>query len=158
MQSIYEIDIRKLDGSPLDWQNYKDKFLLIVNVASECGYTPQYSQLQELYVSMGDKVSILGVPCNDFGGQEPGKPEEIAAFCELNYDITFTLTEKVGIKNQTHPLYQWLTQKADNHVSDAIVAWNFHKFLIGKDGQWIADFPSDVPPLAEEIISIIHGK
>jgi glutathione peroxidase len=154
-ESIYEIKINSIDNKALDLISFKGKKLLIVNVASECGYTPQYEQLQELYELHQKDLTIIGCPSNDFGGQEPGNGDQIAQFCKKNYGVTFPLTEKVGITKSTHPLYQWLTQKEKNGVADGNVKWNFHKFLVEKDGTLYKELPSSVSPLDEQILDWI---
>lgn len=157
MESIYDIKINKLDGSPLDLNDYKGKKMLFVNVASKCGFTPQYAELQELYDKYKGKLEIVGVPCNQFGGQEPGSSDEIAQFCEKNYGVTFTMTEKVDVKGASqHPLYAWLTMKEKNGVMDATVKWNFHKFLVDEDGELINMYNSRVNPLGEELVDAIN--
>jgi glutathione peroxidase len=153
MPSIFDIKINTIDNNPIDWNDFKGKKIIIVNVASECGYTSQYTQLQELYEQYEDKLVVIGVPCNDFGGQEPGTLDEIKTFCSTKYRVTFPMTEKVGIKKDTHPLYQWLTSKSLNGVSDHQVQWNFHKFLINEDGSIYAALKSGVSPLDDQIIS-----
>lgn len=155
MRSIRDTNLSLLDGTPLDWSRFSGRHLLIVNVASECGYTPQYAQLQELHDAAGDALDVLGVPCNDFGGQEPGSPDQIRDFCSTTYGVTFPLTEKVRITGDPHPLYAWLTREALNGVSDAEVDWNFNKFLIGPDGDWLARYPSAVTPFDEDILNRI---
>jgi glutathione peroxidase len=149
-ESIYDIQINALDGTPLNLGDYKGNKLIIINVASECGYTGQYAQMQEL--SQAKNVTIIGVPCNDFGAQEPGDADEIATFCSTKYKVTFPMTEKVGITKNTHPLYQWLKEKKHNGVSDNEVKWNFYKFLINTDGTLHASLPSSVGPLDDQII------
>lgn len=155
MTSIYDININTLQGEPLDMSQFKGKYLLIVNVASECGYTKQYAELQDLYETHGDRVTILGVPCNDFGGQEPGSAEEIATFCSANFGVTFPMTQKVGIKKDTHPLYTYLTSKISNGLDDFEVRWNFHKFLVSPEGKLIAAYPSGTSPLDEALLNAI---
>jgi glutathione peroxidase len=150
--TFYDISIKGIDGKDMPLTKYKGKKILIVNVASECGYTPQYEQLEELYKAHSKSLIVLGCPSNDFGGQEPGSSEEIVAFCKKNYGVTFPLTEKVGIKKDTHPIYQWLTQKAKNGVSDNEVKWNFTKFLIDEKGTLVHCFPSSVTPLDDKIL------
>lgn len=141
------IDIHTLQGAPLDLSKFRGKKILFVNVASECGYTPQYADLQELYSKNSDKLEIIGVPCNQFGGQEPGTAKEIAEFCSKNYGVTFTMTEKIDVKGENqHPLYQWLTSKAQNGVADATVKWNFHKFLLNESGELIKAYASGEMP------------
>lgn len=157
MSSIYSIEINALDGSALDLSAYKGKKLLIVNVASKCGYTPQYVELQELHEQYGDQVTVLGVPCNQFMNQEPGTAEEIATFCERNYGVTFQLTEKVDVQGeQQHALYAWLTNKSQNGVQDSSVAWNFQKYLISENGELIAVFEPGMDPMSDEITSKLN--
>jgi glutathione peroxidase len=145
MNAIYEISVTTAKGQSKKLSDYKGEVLLIVNLASKCGFTPQYKGLQELYVTYKDQgLHILGFPCNDFGGQEPGSMEEIEKFCTLNYGVTFELFEKVDILGQDkHPLYQWLTTRAEPQGD---VQWNFEKFLIGKDGQVVGRYSSKVTP------------
>ncbi|NVK64958.1 MAG: glutathione peroxidase [Flavobacteriales bacterium] len=151
-ESVYDIKINSLEGEALDLNDYKGKKLLIVNVASKCGYTPQYKDLQQLHEKYGDKVTILGVPCNQFMNQEPGTAEEIATFCERNYGVTFQLTEKVDVKGKDqHPLYEWLTDKSKNGLEDSTVKWNFQKYIISENGELEAVFGSKVNPMSEEI-------
>ena len=157
-QSIYDIPLKNIDGKAMNLAAYKGKKILIVNVASECGYTPQYAQLQELYDTYKDKVVVIGCPSNDFGGQEPGTAKEIVSFCQKNYGVTFPLTEKLGIKSNTHPLYQWLTQKSKNKTSDNEVRWNFTKFLINEDGTLFKSLPSSSGPLDDVIINWVNKK
>lgn len=155
--SIYDIEINDIFGDKLDLASLKGKKILFVNVASKCGYTPQYKELQEVNEMFGDKVVVIGCPSNDFGAQEPGTGKEIVEFCSLTYGADFTLTEKVGITENTHPLYQWLTQKDLNGVADNKVGWNFCKFLINEDGTLDTFYPSKVLPNDEKIIAWIKG-
>ena len=160
MKAIYDIEIKGIDGSRIDLHQYEGKKILIVNVASECGYTPQYAQMQELYERYQDSLVVIGVPCDDFGGQEPGSHEEILKFCKSKYRVTFPLTEKVGIIHHTHPLYQFLSQKSINGRPETDVKWNFHKFIIDEQGHLLAHFPSSISPLSDDIISLVatdHG-
>ncbi len=154
--SFYEIKIKNINGSDLKLSDYKGKKILIVNVASECGYTPQYEQLEKLYKENFGNLVIIGCPSNDFGGQEPGSNDQIVTFCKKNYGVTFPLTEKMGITNNTHSLYQWLTKKENNGVSDNEVKWNFTKFLIDENGHLIKCLPSAVSPMDEQIIKWIN--
>jgi len=133
---------------------------LIVNTASKCGYTPQYEDLEKLYRTYGgDNFTVIGFPSNDFGWQEPGSEEEIAAFCSSKYDVTFPMMSKVktGAK-RGDDIYQWLCNKDQNGVSDAKVSWNFNKFLIDENGQWVAHFPSSTSPMSMEITNFAAGK
>ncbi len=152
--SIHHFKIESIDGKTIDFANFKGKKILIVNVASECGYTKQYAQLQELHELHQNKLVILGFPSNDFGGQEPGSAEEIQEFCSSKFGVTFPLTTKVNIKSSpVHPIYEWLTQKSKNGVMDASVKWNFNKFLIDENGRLEKALPSSVTPLDEEILN-----
>ena len=131
---------------------------MIVNVASECDYTPQYEQLEELYRHHQDNLVILGCPCNDFGYQEQGKEEEIATFCQTMFQVTFPLSKKINIRTKpVHPLYQWLTEKSENGVSDSMVTWNFQKFAISPQGKWQHVFTPETSPLDDRIIKWIEA-
>lgn len=157
-QTIYHFKVESIDGESMDLSSFKGKKLLIVNVASECGYTPQYAQLQELYESFSEKLVVIGFPSNDFGGQEPGTDEEIKSFCSSRYGVTFPLTTKINIKgNDVHPLYKWLTQKSENGVMDAEVKWNFQKFLIDENGMLYKSLSHKVSPLDDEILQWIQS-
>ena len=156
-ESIYNIKVNKLDGTSIDLKEFKGKKMLFVNVASKCGYTPQYAELQELYDQYSEKLEIFGVPCNQFGGQEPGSDEEIAQFCKKNYGVTFTMLEKVDVKGSSqHPLYSWLTTKEKNGVMDATVKWNFHKFLVDEEGALINMYNSRTNPVGAEMLEAIN--
>ncbi len=147
--SIYDININQLDEKgDLKLKDYKGRYIVIVNTASECGYTPQYKDLQLFYEKYKDKnIAVLGCPCNQFGGQEPGTAAEIGSFCEKNYGVTFPLTEKIDVKGTAqHPLYQWLTQKSKNGKGDYEVKWNFNKFVINPEGRLVNLFGSRVKP------------
>lgn len=154
---LYDIPLKSLDKKDASLKDYAGKPLLIVNVASQCGYTPQYAGLEALWKKYKDKgLMVLGFPCNDFGGQEPGSNEEIKSFCKTNYGVTFPMFDKVVIKGGTpHPLYAELLKTGD-------VGWNFTKFLVGKDGKVIKLFDSGVEPdsteLAAEIDKAIAAK
>lgn len=156
--SFYDYSIAGIDGTDsLKMGDFKGKYVLCVNVASKCGYTPQYKDLQALYEKYSGKLIIVGFPCNQFLMQEPGSEEEIVTFCEKNYGVSFPLTEKIKVKgNDQHPLYTWLTRKEMNGVSDAKVGWNFNKFLISPEGKWLGHFPSKVKPMDEEITSLLQ--
>ncbi len=147
-QSIYDFKINSLEGNPIDFSVYKGKTLLIVNTASECGYTPQYADLQKLHETFGDKLVILGFPANNFGGQEPGSNQQIATFCQKNYGVTFQMFEKISVKgNDQHPLYAWLKEKTAQEPG-----WNFSKYLVKPDGT-VKFFKSSVKPMDSQITS-----
>lgn len=157
--SVHNIQMKTLDGEPLPLARFKGKKLLIVNVASECGLTPQYEQLQQLQESFAETLSVLGVPCNDFASQEPGTPEQIREFCNSNYQISFELTEKINIKKDpVHPLYVFLTREENNHLKDSEVEWNFQKYLLDERGVLTNVFAPSVEPLADEIVSVISEQ
>ena len=151
-ESIYDIKINALNGKEIDLSDYKGKYILFVNVASECGFTGQYEDLEKLYETYKDKLMVIGVPCNQFGGQEPGTAAEIQTFCKVNYGVTFLLTEKVDVKGEhQHPLYQWLTDQSKNGSSSSTVQWNFQKYLVGKDGKLLNFYYSVTTPLSSKI-------
>ncbi|MFM2195603.1 MAG: hypothetical protein RL092_1203 [Bacteroidota bacterium] len=152
--SFYDLTYTTIDGKSASMSDFKGKYVLCVNVASKCGYTPQYKQLQALYEKYQDRLVIVGFPCNQFLGQEPGTNEEIVTFCEKNYGVSFPLADKLDVKGKNqHPVYQWLTNKTLNGVSDGNVKWNFHKFLISPSGEWLGEYASGVDPLGDEITS-----
>lgn len=155
-ESIYSIKINSLDGNNLNLNDFKGKKILFVNVASKCGFTPQYEELQKLYEKYMDQLVIIGVPCNQFGMQEPGSSSEIAEFCSKNYGVTFPITEKVKVKgSEQHALYSWLTQKSKNGVTDSSVKWNFQKYLVSEEGHLIGVYSSKVKPFDPQIIEAI---
>src|SRR5690606_15850026 len=134
-QSIYDIKLTGLNGSPIDLNTFKGKHILFVNVASKCGFTGQYAELQKLYDTHKGNLMIIGAPCNQFANQESGTAKEIQAFCEANYGVTFLMTEKLDVKGDNqHPLYQWLTKASKNGKIDSEVKWNFQKYLIDEKG------------------------
>jgi glutathione peroxidase len=151
--SIHNFSVKALDGSTINFADYKGKKILIVNTASKCGYTPQYKDLEALYEKYKEKLVIIGFPANNFGAQEPGSSTEIKEFCTKNYGVTFPLAEKISVKgDDMAPIYQWLTQKAKNGVLDATIKWNFNKFLLNEKGQVIAKFDSGVAPMSDDIV------
>ena len=155
-QPLYDIKINSLDGQPIDLFDYKGEFILIVNVASKCGFTGQYADLQKLYDEYKDKLMIIGVPCNQFGGQEPGTANDIQTFCEKNYGVSFLMTEKVDVKGDNqHPLYKWLTSKSENGKKSSSVKWNFQKYLIDENGMFLDYFYSITKPLNSRITSYL---
>nr|WP_243288498.1 glutathione peroxidase [Geothrix terrae] len=151
--SLHEITLRTLDGKPQSLAAYKGKVVLAVNVASECGFTPQYAGLQKLYADYKDRgLVVLGFPCNQFGAQEPGTAAQIESFCQKNYGVTFPLYEKLDVKGAHQaPVYQFLTAKHGEP------AWNFHKYLVGKDGQVLQAFPSKVAPDSPDLRAAIES-
>lgn len=155
-ESIYDVNINKLDGTPLDLNQFKGKKVLFVNVASKCGLTPQYKGLEELYQKHGGQLEIIGLPCNQFAFQEPGDAGQIASFCEKNYGVSFTLTEKIKVRGKDqHDIYTWLTNKDFNRKFNSSVKWNFQKYLVSGDGELEAKFAPTVDPMSDEIIKAI---
>jgi glutathione peroxidase len=150
--SIYDISINKIDGKPIDLKKLKGKVLMLVNVASYCGFTKQYEELELLSKEYKTSLVILGIPCNQFGTQEPGNEKEIQQFCEDNFGVTFVLTEKVDVKGiNQHPLYQWLTKKELNGKKNSKVKWNFQKYLVNAEGNLIDYFYSITKPMSTKI-------
>lgn len=151
--TIHDLTMKDIEGKDMPLKNYAGKAVLIVNVASECGYTGQYAGLQALNQKMAPKgLVVLGVPCNDFGGQEPGDEKTIQTFCSSKYNVTFPMTSKVAIKGDAkHPLYTLLTK------GGAEVGWNFEKFLVGKDGKLIQRFGSDAEPESADVLTAIEA-
>ncbi len=159
-QSFHDFTVTDINGKFYDLSRLKGKKVLVVNVASKCGLTPQYDQLQELYEKYKDKnFTIIGFPCNNFGKQEPGTHEEIQEFCRINYGVTFPLMSKIDVKGESKAqVYKWLTEKAGNGKADAEVQWNFQKFMIDEDGNWVDYIPPQESPMSEKIIGWIEGK
>ncbi len=151
--SIYDYSIRKLNSTEdIHLNDFKGKKILFVNVASRCGFTPQYKELEELQSKYKNQLIILGSPCNQFLWQESGSEDKIASFCQLKYQITFPLTEKIRVKgSKQHPIYDWLTSKSKNNKKDFKVSWNFNKFLVDENGLLIDHFNSKTSPLSIEI-------
>ena len=155
--SIYDIELVGVDGKEVNLKQYKGKKILFVNVASKCGFTKQYKGLQELYEANKNKLVIIGLPCNQFGGQEPGSNQEIAAFCKLNYGVNFPITEKIDVKGKNqHQLYAWLTKKENNKVKNSSVKWNFQKYLIDEKGVFIDVFYSLTKPMSRKITKYLE--
>jgi glutathione peroxidase len=156
-ESVYNFTLPSIDGEPTSLSNYKGKVILLVNVASRCGFTPQYSALESLYEKYKDQgFVILGFPANNFGGQEPGTNAEIKSFCTLKYNVTFPMFAKVSVKgDDCTPLYQYLTKQANpNLVGD--IKWNFTKFLVDRNGNVVARFESPVKPDSPEVVEAIE--
>ena len=150
--SLYDISIKSITGEVINFKDFKGKKILFVNTASECGFTGQYEGLEKLYETYKDKLVVIGVPCNQFGGQEPGTLTEIQTFCKVNYGVTFLLTEKVDVKGDNqHPLYAWLTKKDLNGVKSSSVKWNFQKYMIDENGNYIDFYYSITKPLSSKI-------
>ncbi len=152
--SVHDFKVKSIDGGTIDFAAFKGKKILIVNTASMCGYTSQYKGLEDLSKKFKDKLVVVGFPSDNFGGQEYGKDEEVKAFCEKNYGVTFPLSTRVDVKgDKAIPLYQFLKSKQQNGVLDAEVKWNFNKFLIDENGKVVAYYPSSVKPDDEKIIN-----
>lgn len=153
-ESIHTYKLPALEDGEVDFASFKGKKILVVNTASECGLTPQYKDLQVLHEKYGDKLVIVGVPANNFGQQEPGSNEQIAAFCEKNYGVEFTMCAKQSVKGDDMcELYQFLTKKSKNGLKDSEVQWNFQKYLLDENGMLIEVFSPRVLPMSEELVS-----
>lgn len=160
LTSFYSLNAKTIDGEEFDFAQLKGKKVMVVNTASECGFTPQYEQLESLYEKYKDQNFVLiGFPCNQFGGQEPGSNEEIASFCKKNFGVTFQMMEKIDVKgDNTHSVYQWLTNKNVNGVKSTSVKWNFQKYLIDENGNWVDTYSSMTKPDDNAITEWIEGK
>jgi glutathione peroxidase len=156
--SVYDFTMNSIDGQPVPFANFKGKVMLLVNVASRCGFTPQYSALEAIYEKYKSRgLVIAGVPANNFGEQEPGSNQEIKTFCSATYNVTFPMMSKVSVKGpDITPLYKFLTDKQANPKTGGAIEWNFTKFLIGPDGRVIARFDSAVKPDSPEVVSAIE--
>ncbi len=153
MKSIYDFKVPSITGGTINFSEFRGKKILIVNTASECGFTPQYKQLEELYRLKKNDLVVVGFPANDFGGQEPGNNNEILAFCEKNYGVTFPLAAKVSVTGSSQdPLFTWLTRKDLNGEMDGEIKWNFTKFLVDENGKLKGIYESKISPLDEEIL------
>lgn len=157
-QSIYNFTVTDIDGKPVKLDRYKGKVLLIVNVASKCGFTPQYEGLQEVYLEYKDKgLVVLGFPSNNFGNQEPGSNEQIKQFCSVNYGVSFPMFSKISVKGEDiHPLYQYLTSAETDPKFAGEISWNFNKFLIDPSGKIVARFESRDKPESEKVVKAIR--
>ena len=157
--SVYDFTLNSIDGAATPLSSFKGKVVLLVNVASKCGFTPQYAGLEKLYEAYKDKgFVIVGVPANNFGKQEPGTNEEIKTFCSRNYNVTFPMMSKVSVKGEdTTPLYQYLTDKSANPTTGGEIKWNFTKFLVDKKGNVINRFESAVTPEAAELVKAVEA-
>ncbi len=160
MTSFHSFTPTDIQGKPFPFAQLKGKKVLVVNTASECGYTPQYKQLEELYERYKDKgLVVVGFPSNDFGGQEPGDEAQIAQFCQANYGVTFPMMSKVSTTGAAKsPVYQWLTEKAMNGKMDSEVKWNFQKYLIDEDGHLVTMLASATDPLNDVVINWVEGR
>lgn len=155
--SIYQFTVPALDGSEINFADFKGKKILVVNTASKCGLTPQYEGLERLYQKYRDKLVIVGFPSNDFLFQEPGTNEEIAEFCRLNYGVSFPMAAKIKVKGKKQaPIYQWLTHKELNGKENSSVTWNFQKYILDENGELIKHFSPKTDPEDPEIIKIIE--
>jgi len=155
-ESIYDVAINDISGNPIDLAAFKGKYILFVNVASECGFTKQYTGLEQLHKQFKDDLIVIGVPCNQFGGQEPGSEKEIQQFCKKNFGVSFLLTEKIEVKgDRQHPLYTWLCSKEKNGKSNSTVKWNFQKYIVDEKGELINYFFSTTKPMSPKITSLV---
>ncbi len=161
MPTVYDFDAQTIDGRTVPLRQYEGKVLLIVNTASACGFTPQFAGLEELHQRYGDQgLVVLGFPCNQFAGQDPGSNEEIASFCQLNYGVSFPMMAKVDVNGaRASPLYRWLCAEAPGLLGSKAIKWNFTKFLVGKDGQVIRRYaPQDTPAkLADDVEAALQA-
>jgi len=154
---IYDITINDIEGKQINLNDFKGKYVLFVNVASNCGFTRQYKDLQTLYDKYKDELVVVGVPCNQFGGQEPGDEEQISIFCSEKYNVSFPMTEKIAVRgSDQHPLYKWLTSKDLNGRKNSSVKWNFQKYLVDKDGNLIDYWYSLTNPTSSKITNYIR--
>ena len=158
--SIHQFKVKDINGQNFDLSTLKGKKVLVVNVASKCGLTPQYEQLQELYDKYKDTgFTIVGFPANNFLNQEPGSSSEIKAFCTENYGVTFLMMDKISVKGKDQsPIYQWLTEKSKNGVLDSEVSWNFQKYMIDEDGKLVDFVAPKQSPMSDKIIKWIESK
>jgi glutathione peroxidase len=153
MKTIHEFQLPSLKGGTLNFADFKGKKIMLVNVASECGLTPQYRQLQDLNAEYADKIVIIGCPANNFGAQEPGTDAQIAEFCSLNYGVSFPMTSKISVKgDDMHELYRFVTQKSENGVEDSEVKWNFQKYIFDENGILTNVIAPTVQPADDEVL------
>jgi glutathione peroxidase len=158
--SFYDFTVKDINGADYDLSQLKGKKVLVVNTASNCGLTPQYEDLEQLYREYRDSgLVVLGFPSNDFAEQEPGTNEEIATFCRVKYDVTFPMMSKISVKgDEMHPLYRWLTSAAENGLEDSKVAWNFQKYMIDEQGRLVGHVAPPKKPNCKEIINWLEGS
>lgn len=158
-KSFYDFTLQSIQGEPIDFNAFRGKKVLVVNVASRCGFTKQYAGLEKLHRQYGEKVVVLGFPANDFGRQEPGSNSEIASFCQMTYDVTFPLFEKIAVTGkEQHPFYQWLVQEGLSRFNDPGPQWNFTKYLISEEGMLLNIFSPNQEPFSKEVIAAVTGK
>ena len=156
MKSIHEFQLTGLKGGIVNFADFKGKRILLVNVASECGLTPQYRQLQDLYSEFQDRIVVVGCPANNFGAQEPGTEEQIASFCNLNYGVSFPMTAKISVKGEDmHSLYQFVTQKSQNGKEDSEVKWNFQKYIFDENGYLLGTVAPMKEPADDEVLNLL---
>ena len=156
-QTIYKFKVEALDGGKIDFKKYKGKKILIVNTASKCGNTPQYAQLEELYLKYKDRLVIVGFPANNFGGQEPGSKTDIIEVCRKNYGVTFPMADKVSVKgDDIAPIFQYLIDEAKNLGFNDPIKWNFTKFLLDENGKLITVIHNKVKPMSEEVTKYLN--
>ncbi len=154
--SFYNLLAPSIDGMTIDFSQFKGKKVMIVNTASACGYTPQYEDLQTMHEEFGDKITILGFPSNNFGGQEPGTNEDIIQFCKKNYEVTFQMFAKIDVIGaKQHPIYQWLTNSEFNGKNDQSPSWNFCKYLIDENGEFVKFLSAGVNPSDQEVLDFV---
>jgi glutathione peroxidase len=156
MQNFYDFKVRSLDGEEMDMAQFKGKKIVVLNVASECGYTPQYADWENFYKANKEKIVVVGFPCNQFGGQESGSNADIKSFCQKNYGVSFPISEKIDVKGSNKaPIYAWLTDKNANGWCDKEPSWNFCKYLINEKGELVEFFASSIKPDNEEFLKAI---
>lgn len=156
-KTFHDFTMKSIDGKEINLSQYKGKKILVINVASECGYTKQYADLQKFHEQYGDKIVLLGFPANNFGGQEPGSNEEIATFCQKNFGVTFQLFQKISVVGDDQaPLYKWLSTKSENGWNDQAPKWNFCKYLIDEKGELLQYFGSSVKPSDKDIMKYVQ--
>ncbi len=155
-QSIHNLTFTDIHGKEIKLSDFKGKNIVIVNVASECGFTKQYEGLQKLHEKYKENTVVIGFPCNQFGGQEPGVEKEIESFCKKNFGVTFILSSKIEVKGvNAHPIFKWLTNKNENGVMDSSVKWNFQKYVLNSSGELVDVFYSITDPMSEKITSLL---